>query len=192
MKKHFFLFLISFLCFSFHSKAQVPLPVPTVVIDVNAARINTTGWAESLAKSTTQVTTLIESKNLLTQSIEIYSKVSSTITSLETITQMINTQVTLVSLAGTELTRMNYLSAPAYGHYVQLIQEIIGENKSNIILLQKIISPYVKMTDADRLNLIRELNKESRSQLSQFFAERNRFNEFNNNLEILNSLKSKK
>lgn len=186
MKKYLISILLFVFIFSIQSKAQL------VVSDPTQTAINQAGWIQTLAKSEAQVQSMVESKNLLTKSIELYSKVSTTISSISTISDMISTQVTLISLASKELSRMDYQSPTAYGHYVNLIQEIIGENKSNIVLLQKIVSPSVKMTDGERLTLIRDLKKESKSQLSHFFSERNRFNELNNNIQIIKSLKSKK
>jgi len=162
-----------------------------VVSDPTQTAINKAGWVEQIAKSTAQVQTLTESKNLLTQSINLYTKVSSTISNAEMVYNMIDRQVKLVTMVSTELTRKEIQSASAYAQYVKTLLSLIEVNKSNLTFLKTLISPNVKMTDGERLKFIKEMDKESKSIMSEFFSKKDRFNELDNNIRIIKSLKSK-
>lgn len=177
---------------AFGLKAQVPLPTPTAVIDVQNAQINTTNWAQSLAKTSTQIKTLTESKTLLEQSIQLYSKVSSTISNAQIISDMINRQVVLVSYINTELKRTDYQSLAAYSQYRSNLIMLLETNKYNISFLKTLISSEAKMNDGQRLALMRDVNKESKITLAQFFRKRDIFNELNDNIRVVKSLKTKK
>lgn len=183
MKK--ILIFIFVLCCVSHAKAQL------VVSDPNQTAINKAGWLESLSKTATQIQTLSESKNLLMQSINFYSKVSATISNSKMVYDMIDRQVKLVSYVSKELTRKDVQSASAYEQYCNSLAQLLETNKTNVAFVKTLVSPDVKMTDAERLRFIRDLNKDSKSIMSDFFTEKDRFNEVDNNLRIIKSLKSK-
>jgi len=180
------IFFIFFLGCCFQTKAQM------VVNDPTQTAINKAGWIESLTKTATQIQTLTESKNLLMQSINFYSKVSSSISNAKMVYDMIDRQVRLVTLVSKELSRREVQSPVAYRQYCSTMTELLETNKSNVAFLKTLVSPEVKMTDAERLRFIRDLNKDSDAILSDFFTEKDRFDELDGNLRIIKSLKSKK
>lgn len=184
MKK--ILIIIFVLGFSFQMKAQL------VVSDPTNTAVNKAGWIESIAKAGAQVQTLLEQKNLLTQSINMYMKVSSSISDSKMVFDIIDRQVRLISMMSREMTRNDYQSSASYNHYKSIMQQLMADNKTNVSFVKTLVSPEVKMTDAERLRFIRDLDKESRSTMSDFYSERDRYNDLNENLRLIKSLKSKK
>jgi len=183
MRKIIFFIFILGCCFQ--TKAQM------VVSDPTQTAVNKAGWIESLSKTATQIQTLSESKNLLMQSINFYSKVSATISNSKMVYDMIDRQVKLVSYVSKELSRKDVQSARAYEAYCNSLVELLETNKTNVAFVKTLVSPDVKMTDAERLRFIRDLNKDSATIMSDFFDEKDRFDELDNNMKIIKSLKSK-
>jgi len=104
---------------------------------------------------------------------------------------MIDRQVKLVSYVSKELSRKDVQSARAYEAYCNSLVELLETNKTNVAFVKTLVSPDVKMTDAERLRFIRDLNKDSATIMSDFFDEKDRFDELDNNMKIIKSLKSK-
>ena len=184
MKK--FLIFVFLLSFCFQMKAQL------VVSDPTNTAVNKAGWIESLAKAGAQVQTLLDQKSLLSQSINMYMKVSKVISDNKMVYSMIDRQVKFIAGINKEMMRTDVISVIGYEHYKSILRELSDTNKSNLEFLQTIVSPDSKMTDADRFKLMRDLDKDSKAVVSKFYSEKDRYNEFNDNLKMIKSLQSTK
>lgn len=160
-----------------------------VVSDPAALKVATTGWAKSLSEAAVQSKTLMETKNLLSQSVDLYSKVSSTIQNIQTVKSIIDRQVRMVVLINKELGRKDIANIDSYTQYINSLDDILVQSQSLIAMVNSLLSPSVQMTQGERLSLIMELDKQSLEAEARMRLHRQAFRDINRTYQMLAPLK---
>lgn len=155
------------------------------VTDPGQTAINQAGWAESLAKTASQIEILTKNKEILTESINLYSKVSDFLKNSQMLVNVIDRQVKIIKLAADETRRKDYASAEMYAKYVARIQEIMEESNGIFNLAKTIVTPSAKMTDGERLQILSDLNKQTKEFYSKLQMNKSKFDLYNKQMKRL-------
>lgn len=149
------------------------------VTDVAQASINQAGWAESLAKATSQIEVLGKSKDILKQSVDLYAKVNSALQNSQLMISVIDKQVKIVKFCSQEFGRTDFTNPQMFAKYSANLSEILEEGQNIFKLAKTILTPSVQMTDGERLQLLNDLNKQTKACYSKLQNSKRRFDTFN-------------
>ena len=155
------------------------------VTDPAQTAINQAGWASSLAKAASQIQILNKNKEILTESINLYSKVSGFLKNSQLLVNVIDRQVKIVKLAAEETRRRDYADVKMYLRYTDRVKEILEESQGIFSLAKSIVTPTAKMTDGERLQMLSELNKQTKEFYSKLQLNKERFETYNNAMKKL-------
>lgn len=155
------------------------------VTDPAQTAINQAGWASSLAKAASQIEILNKNKEILTESINLYSKVSGFLKNSQLLLNVIDRQVKIVKMAADETTRRDYANMEMYMKYTDRVKEILEESQGIFSLAKSIVTPSVKMTDGERLQMLADLNRQTKEFYSKLQLNKSRFETYNNAMKKL-------
>ena len=156
----------------------VQMSAQMAVTDPGQMAINQAGWASSLEKAASQI-------EILTESINLYAKVSGFLKTSQLLFNVIDRQVKIVKLAADETTRKDYANVKMYMRYTDRVKEILEESQGIFSLAQSIVTPSAKMTDGERLQMLSELNKQTKEFYSKLQLNKSRFETYNNAMKKL-------
>lgn len=156
----------------------VQMSAQMAVTDPGQMAINQAGWASSLEKAASQI-------EILTESINLYAKVSGFLKTSQLLFNVIDRQVKIVKLAADETTRRDYANVKMYMRYTDRVKEILEESQGIFSLAQSIVTPSAKMTDGERLQMLSELNKQTKEFYSKLQLNKSRFETYNNAMKKL-------
>lgn len=176
--------IIAITLLSVSTKAQM------VVSDPAALKVATTGWAQSLSEAVAQSKTLMETKDLLSQSVDLYSTVSNTIQNIHTVKSIIDRQVNMVVFINKELGRKDIANMEHYTKYINSLDGILMQSQSLISMVNVLLNPTTSMTQGERLSIIMELDKQSQEAESRMRLHRRSFDNFNKTYKMLAPLKN--
>jgi len=163
----------------------VQMSAQMAVTDPGQMAINQAGWASSLEKAASQIEILTKNKEILTESINLYAKVSGFLKTSQLLFNVIDRQVKIVKLAADETTRKDYANVKMYMRYTDRVKEILEESQGIFSLAQSIVTPSAKMTDGERLQMLSELNKQTKEFYSKLQLNKSRFETYNNAMKKL-------
>ncbi|MBS6328017.1 MAG: hypothetical protein KH425_00220 [Prevotella bivia] len=173
MKKIFLVSLFALIA-TVNISAQLP------VTDAASLAATEKGWAESLEKSISQINILNENKEVLQQSVDLYDKVSGLLKNSKMLLNILDRQVKIVSFAAKESRRNDFASRDMYLTYIDKIKQIIEESNTIFDLARTIVTPNAKMTDGERIQMLSELNKQTKDFYSKLLLNKRKFDTYNN------------
>lgn len=160
------------------SNAQLP------VTDAAALASNKANWARSLAESVKTTKELQETRKMMTESIEIYTKVSNTIRNAKLVENIIQRQVDLAKAVSLEFARKDIQSPKIYASYCSMLKGVIDENIAYIEMMKVAISSSEKMTPGERMNLILEIDKQTKNVITKFQYKKRKFEDYNDRIQM--------
>lgn len=149
------------------------------VTDAAQASINQAGWAESLAKAASQIEVLGKSKDILKQSVDLYAKVNSVLQNSQLVISVIDRQVEIVKFCSQEFVRKDFSNPKMFARYSSQLSEILKDGQGLFSMAKMILTPSVQMTDGERLQLLNDLNKQTKDCYTRLLNSKRRFDTFN-------------
>lgn len=180
--KRFIAFIIIIYAMAYKCHAQL------VVTDPAALKVSAAGWSKTLSEAVAQSKILMDTKSILTESINMYNKVSTTVQNIQTITNMIDRQVWMIKTINDQLSRQDINDIRGYKKHVESLQNLLAQTNSTIRMVQTLLSPTVQMTQGERLNLIIDLEKQTKEQEQQMRVKINLYNKMNQMIKRYESL----
>lgn len=127
-----------------------------------------------------QVSLLNEQKSRLDESLDLMRKVSTTISNSVTVKNIMERQLNLSNMC-IEIVSKYELGPKSAQTLTTSIAQILANNRKMISLFKMILSPNVKMNDAERLNALTEVEKDMREEekkLYKFSSLLNQYEQF--------------
>ncbi len=168
MKKLFFALLVSSLSLQLHAQ--------WAVADASNLSQNIKNFSE-LKK---QVELLNEQKSKLDEGLDMMRKVNSTVSNSITVKNIMERQLNLSNMC-IEIVAKHELGPKSAQTLTTSIAQILSNNRRMISLFQMILSPTVKMNDAERLRALNDIDKEMREEekkLYKFSSLLNQYEQF--------------
>lgn len=127
-----------------------------------------------------QVSLLNEQKSRLDESLDLMRKVNTTISNSVTVKNIMERQLNLSNMC-IEIVSKYELGPKSAQTLTTSIAQILANNRKMISLFKMILSPNVKMNDAERLNALTEVEKDMREEekkLYKFSSLLNQYEQF--------------
>ena len=90
-----------------------------------------------------------------------------------------------MKMAADETTRRDYANMGMYMKYTDRVKEILEESQGIFSLAKSIVTPSVKMTDGERLQMLADLNRQTKEFYSKLQLNKSRFETYNNAMKKL-------
>lgn len=149
------------------------------VTDATQASINQAGWEESLAKAASQIEVLGKSRDILKQSVDLYAKVNTALQNSRIVISVIDRQVKIVKFCSQEFSRTDFSNPKMFAKYSAKLSEILEEGQNIFSMAKMILTPSVQMTDGERIQMLNDLNKQTKECYSKLQNSKHRFDTFN-------------
>lgn len=164
-----------------------------VVEDPALVAATTSNWAESLEKTATQIQTLNEQKNLLTQTVDMYTKVSNFIKNGITVKNIIERQVNILAMVSDAFNfkKENIADMDVYNNYLKNLDKIVKKSSQLTDMLNTIMGTGGKMSDAERLKFLMDIEAKTEEIEYEIDERKEDFAALNRDIKFLNSLKMK-
>jgi hypothetical protein len=168
-----------------------------VVTDPALTQLSQITWAKELKQAYEQFKVLDNSRNILTESLDLYRKVSGLIQNSKMVLNVLKLQGEMLKISATECSRTDIYTQEGYNAYTKVLNDIMEESITSFdllrtIIIKRLISPDLKMTDGERLKIIIDLDAKLRAQQDKLLDERARFNTVNDAIKRIAALKSDK
>lgn len=127
-----------------------------------------------------QVDILTDQKSKLDEGLDMMRKVNSTVSNSITVKNIMERQLNLSNMC-IEIVSKYELGPKSAQTLTTSIAQILANNRKMISLFQMILSPNVKMNDAERLNALTEVEKDMREEekkLYKFSSLLNQYEQF--------------
>lgn len=115
-----------------------------------------------------QVSLLNEQKSRLDESLDLMRKVNTTISNSVTVKNIMERQLNLSNMC-IEIVSKYELGPKSAQTLTTSIAQILANNRKMISLFKMILSPNVKMNDAERLNALTEVEKDMREEEKKLY-----------------------
>lgn len=152
------LLVLSALCFS------NPLHAQWEVTDFSNLTQNTKNYGE-LKK---QVDLLNEQKSKLDEGLDLMRKVNATVSNSVTVKNIMERQIRLSNMC-VEIVAKHELGPKSAQTLTTSIAQILSNNRKMISFSQMILSPTVKMNDAERLKALNDIDKEMKEEEQKLY-----------------------
>jgi len=150
MKKTLFIILAFFLLtVSINAQQVVTDPTNNIVL------------LQQLTEATNQTKQVSQSANYLKQSCDFLTKVNRKIQDAAFAKNVLTQQVSLITKASKMLTKKNVSSLSNYQSLCNHVETILSKNRALAQLLTQTLSPSMKMSDSERLNMLMSIEEKT-------------------------------
>lgn len=116
---------------------------------------------KQLTEATSQTKQVSQSANYLKQSCDFLTKVNSRIQNAAYAKSVLTQQVCLITKASKMLTKKKVSSLSNYQALTSHVETILSKNRALAQLLTQTLSPSMKMSDSERLNMLMSIEEKT-------------------------------